>query len=58
MDAHNAALAAHAANIERLRAEGRPTVPTTLGIEKRFNPFLRAASADEFAHLRQAKDRF
>lgn len=58
MDAHNAALAAHAADIERLRAEGRPTVPTTLGIEKRFNPFLRAASADEFAHLRQAKDRF
>jgi hydroxyacylglutathione hydrolase len=57
----------------RLRAEGRPTVGSTLGEEKKTNPFLRAslpeirasvhvgASATEveaFAAVRQAKDSF
>jgi hydroxyacylglutathione hydrolase len=39
----NAELAARVAEVERLRAAGTPTVPTTLALEKRTNPFLRAA---------------
>lgn len=38
----NAALADRAAEIEATRAAGKPTVPSTLGEEKRTNPFLRA----------------
>lgn len=42
----NAALAERAREIDRLRAARRPTVPTTLGLEKATNPFLRPASED------------
>jgi len=51
-------LAAHIAGIEAARAEGRPTVPTTIGAETRFNPFVRAEDAEAFARLRAAKDVF
>ncbi len=69
----NAALAARAAEVERLRAEGRPTVPSTLAAEKAANPFLRphsaelraalglgadASDADVFAATRRRKDTF
>jgi hydroxyacylglutathione hydrolase len=48
------------------RAEGRPTVPTTIGLEKATNPFLRAPrlspgapdEAQAFAAIRAAKDAF
>lgn len=57
--------------VEAERAEGRPTVPTTIGDEKRTNPFLRAADprtadaiglagaspVEVFAELRRRKDR-
>ena len=48
----------HAASIFAAREAGRPTVPTTLAIEKSFNPFLKATNAAEFAVLRAAKDNF
>ncbi len=68
----NAALAARAAEIRALRAEGKPTLPTTIGREKATNPFMRAddpvlagalgmAGADPaaiFAEVRGRKDRF
>eukprot|EP00746_Dinoflagellata_sp_MGD_P008142 gnl/MRDRNA2_/MRDRNA2_116242_c0_seq1.p1 gnl/MRDRNA2_/MRDRNA2_116242_c0~~gnl/MRDRNA2_/MRDRNA2_116242_c0_seq1.p1 ORF type:complete len:300 (+),score=57.70 gnl/MRDRNA2_/MRDRNA2_116242_c0_seq1:86-985(+) len=38
----NAALKERAQQIKSLRAEGMPTVPTTIGAEKKTNPFLRA----------------
>lgn len=41
-----------------LRERGEPTVPTTIGAEKAFNPFLRAIDADDFAARRAAKDVF
>ncbi|NWG45386.1 MAG: hydroxyacylglutathione hydrolase [Alphaproteobacteria bacterium] len=58
--------------VRRLRAGGRPTVPTTLGLELRTNPFLRPMSrwirgrlglpdadpVEVFAELRQRKDSF
>ncbi len=42
VDADNPALQARAAEVARLRAEGRPTIPVTLGEEKKANVFLRA----------------
>lgn len=67
----NAALRKRAEEVDRLRAEGRPTVPTTLGLERETNPFLRPWStglreavglpqADDvavFAKTRELKDR-
>jgi hydroxyacylglutathione hydrolase len=42
----------------RARQANIPTVPFTLGEEKKTNPFLRAKSVDAFATLRAAKDSF
>jgi hydroxyacylglutathione hydrolase len=58
VDPENVALRARAEEVRRLRAEGKPTVPSRLGEELAENPFLRAASAARFAELRQLKDRF
>jgi len=68
----NADLVARAEEIDRLRAAGRPTVPTTIGLEKATNPFLRPDSdglratigmeQDDvvavFAETRRRKDNF
>lgn len=58
MDPENAALQVRAAEVIALRAAGQPTVPVTLGVERATNPFLRAADAEEFTRLREAKDSF
>jgi hydroxyacylglutathione hydrolase len=50
--------AAHAEAIFAARTRGEPTVPTTLETELRFNPFLRAGDAEQFAARRAAKDGF
>lgn len=69
-DPDNAALQDYAAEIERKRAAGEWTVPTTLSRELATNPFLRAdndqmqarwggsAPHETFAALRAAKDNF
>ena len=49
---------AHAEAIFAARERGQPTVPTSVGVERRFNPFLRAADAADFAARRAAKDGF
>ena len=54
----NAALRARAAQITALRAEGRATVPTTIGEELAANPFLRAEDVATLARIRTAKDNF
>ena len=41
-DPQNSQLAQRLAEIETLRAAGKPTLPTLLGLEKATNPFLRA----------------
>jgi hydroxyacylglutathione hydrolase len=51
IDPDNAELAARAAEIAALRADGGFTAPTTIGLEKRTNPFLRPADAAIRAHL-------
>ncbi|WP_411036750.1 hydroxyacylglutathione hydrolase [Shinella sp. BYT-45] len=72
IDPENAALLARAAEIETLRAGGAFTAPTTIGLEKATNPFLRAGDpairrhlgmenagdAEVFAEIRARKDRF
>ena len=54
----NADLQTRMGEVRELRAKGRSTLPSTVGLEKRTNPFLRAGSARRFAELRQAKDAF
>lgn len=44
--------------VQALRVRNRPTVPTTIALEKQTNVFLHTKSATEFAALRNSKDRF
>ncbi len=72
VDPHNDDLHARMKEVERLRADGIPTVPTHIGIEKATNPFLRpmndsiqetvgmigAPIPAVFAEVRKRKDNF
>lgn len=51
VDPDNPALKARAAKFEAMRADGKPTVPSTLAEELATNPFLRAADSGIRAHL-------
>src|SRR6476469_9651607 len=42
IEPHNAALHAREAEVEKLLAAHKPTIPSTIGEEKKANPFLRA----------------
>lgn len=57
VDGANEALRARAAEVDELRRRGAPTIPSTIGLELRTNPFLRAADAAAFGELRRKKDR-
>ncbi|UZK68188.1 hydroxyacylglutathione hydrolase [Sphingomonas sp. S1-29] len=54
----NAAIAERLETVERQRAAGEPTVPTTIALELATNPFLRAGTAGQLAERRAAKDAF
>jgi hydroxyacylglutathione hydrolase len=54
----NDALAHRLAAVEAARARGEATVPTTVALERATNPFVRAASVEEFAERRRGKDVF
>lgn len=54
----NAVLRARMERVDAARAQGEPTVPTTIGLERATNPFMRAGSAEELARRRAAKDVF
>ena len=72
VDPENTALASRFEAVKQLRAAGKPTIPSTMGLETETNPFLRAdapdiakavgmAGADPvtvFAEIRQRKDNF
>ena len=72
VEPQNAALVERASEIDALRARGAPTVPSTMGVEKATNPFLRPTSRDlqatlnmegadpvsVFAETRRRKDAF
>jgi hydroxyacylglutathione hydrolase len=48
----NAAAIEYQSSVDRVRAEGRPSLPSTMGLESRVNPFLRC---DEPAVVRAAE---
>lgn len=60
------AVAARAEAVFQARSRGEPTVPTSIGLERATNPFLRApllapdagSPAEAFARIRAAKDAF
>jgi hydroxyacylglutathione hydrolase len=68
----NRDLVARMKEVEALRAKGAPTIPSTIGVEKKTNPFLRpdspeirqtlgmasASDVDVFAETRRRKDVF
>lgn len=72
VDPDNERLKARAARIDALRAQGKPTLPTTIAEELATNPFLRAgdpairktmgmegaSDVEVFAELRRRKDSF
>ena len=72
VDPDNLALQKRAAEIDQLRANGEPTVPSLLGEEKAANPFLRpddpeirqllgmeaASDSEVFGEIRKRKDNF
>jgi hydroxyacylglutathione hydrolase len=72
MDPNNMTLRTRALDIENKRAQNRPTLPTTIGLEKATNPFMRARDAGlqatlgmigatpvaVFTELRERKNRF
>ncbi len=72
VDPGNTDLVARAQEVDAARSQGRPTLPTTIGLERRTNPFLRAESpmirkalgmedaepVEVFAELRRRKDHF
>jgi hydroxyacylglutathione hydrolase len=71
-DPNNDGLWRRQADVQRIRAEGKPTIPATLGEEKKLNPFLRADQPElkkrfggetkpdheVFGAMRAAKDKF
>lgn len=44
--------------VDAMRSRGEATVPTTIGLERATNPFMRASSVEELAARRAAKDSF
>ena len=54
----NMAIADRVEQVKAARARGEVTLPTTIALERATNPFLRAASVEEFAERRAAKDNF
>ncbi|USI74396.1 hydroxyacylglutathione hydrolase [Sphingomonas morindae] len=54
----NVAIRSRLAAVEKMRAEGRPTLPSTIGAEHETNPFLRAPDVASLAARRAAKDGF
>lgn len=52
----NRALAERMEDVKAMRARGEATVPTTIGEERATNPFMRAASVEQLAERRAAKD--
>lgn len=55
-DPENGAIRDRMAQVDAARARGEATVPTSIGLERATNVFLRAGSVEELARLRAAKD--
>jgi hydroxyacylglutathione hydrolase len=55
VDPNNKALQERIAQVKKLSAIGAPTLPSTIGLEKKTNAFLRVNSAKEYTALRHKK---
>jgi hydroxyacylglutathione hydrolase len=51
VEPQNEVLSKRVQEIKNLRDKGKPTVPSTIGLEKSTNPFLRPMSRDIQANL-------
>lgn len=51
-------LAEYQEQVDILRSQNKPTLPTTIGLEMQVNPFMQAVNLDEFIALRKQKDNF
>jgi hydroxyacylglutathione hydrolase len=49
----NPALVSHARNCQTLREVGRPTLPSSIGLERQINPFLRSHLPEVIAAARR-----
>jgi hydroxyacylglutathione hydrolase len=58
VEPNNPEVAAWRERAKKTREAGAPTVPGTIGHEKKINPFVRAKSVEELAERRKAKDSF
>lgn len=58
VEPENLALMAYAVQAKAQREAGQPTIPTTLGLERAVNPFMRARDVNELAARRAGKDSF
>jgi hydroxyacylglutathione hydrolase len=54
----NVAITERMKTVDAARAKSEPTLPTTIALERATNPFMRAASAEQLAERRAAKDAF
>jgi hydroxyacylglutathione hydrolase len=54
----NPAIKDRLTKVHALERAGKPTVPSTMGLERETNVFLRAGSAERFGDLRRLKDAF
>ena len=55
---HNKEIKVRHNKIKALQEAGKPTIPTTLALEKGTNIFMMAESAEEFKKYRDLKDKF
>jgi hydroxyacylglutathione hydrolase len=58
VDPDNPALVRRVEDVKAARERGEVTLPTTIALERATNPFIRAASVEELARRRAAKDSF
>jgi hydroxyacylglutathione hydrolase len=54
---HDIAIERRLAECDKMRSEGRSTLPTLVGQEQDTNPFVKAKTVEHFATLRDMKDR-
>lgn len=57
IDLQNKELQARNVLVQQLRARGESTLPSTIGLEKQTNPFVRSNSWEEFAQRREEKNK-
>lgn len=58
IDPENSAIQERMRDVNVARSSGMATVPTSIGLERQTNPFMRAPNAEALASLRKARDNF